>query len=109
MFLEENIVIVIFTVFTAVSGLSLDPYKIRGVQIKNKGEEKLWIEITGENSFILPPGQMVSSNLYLVFCFDNYTFEVKLRIKKIVKCDINYNVYLFKYIEFKTIYRVSRN
>ncbi|CAH1155024.1 unnamed protein product [Phaedon cochleariae] len=50
---------VIFCAFMGVNGV-IDPKTIRGVQIKNKGNERLWIEMTDEDSFVLPPGQLAS-------------------------------------------------
>ncbi|CAG9857440.1 unnamed protein product [Phyllotreta striolata] len=36
------------------------PRHTKGVQIKNNGKDRLWIEMTNEDAFSLPPGQMAS-------------------------------------------------
>lgn len=51
----------VFVAFvTFLIGVNSFPSNIKGIQIKNNGKETLWIVMSGEESFLLPAGQMVS-------------------------------------------------
>lgn len=49
---------------TLLIGVHSFPSSIKGIQIKNNGKEKLWIVMSGEESFLLPAGQMVSNAIF---------------------------------------------
>ncbi|KAG5868718.1 Thaumatin-like protein 1a [Gonioctena quinquepunctata] len=51
--------LVIFCALWSVNSEPI-PLQTKGIQIKNKGNERLWIEMTNEDSFTLPSGQMAS-------------------------------------------------
>lgn len=51
----------VFVAFcTLLVGTYAFPSNVKGIQIKNNGKDKLWMVMTGEESFVLPAGQMVS-------------------------------------------------
>lgn len=54
----------------AVGVFTLSP-NMRGVQIKNVGTMGVWLVMTGEESFLIPPGQIVriTNILYIIICY----------------------------------------
>ncbi|XP_023012170.2 uncharacterized protein [Leptinotarsa decemlineata] len=67
----------------------LTPLHIKGIQIKNKGDERLWIEMTNEDSFSLPPGQVASVILEYTWSGKIFARSEQCQVKK---CNTPYTV-----------------
>ncbi|CAG9836883.1 unnamed protein product [Diabrotica balteata] len=83
----EKVVIAVCVLMTVIS--ALPPRHIKGIQIKNNGQEGLWIEMTNENSFNLPAGQMAS-----VILEDSWSGKIFARSEECQykKCNSPYTV-----------------